>query len=59
MAQEIKLSLEVAEINQILSALGKEPYVEVFDLVDKIRRQAEQQMGPDGQPQARKSPGVS
>lgn len=44
MTKEITLRLELQELNQILAALGREPYVEVFGLVDKIRAQAAQQM---------------
>lgn len=36
----IHLELELAEVNGILSALGKFPFEQVADLVEKIRDQA-------------------
>ena len=40
----MKLDLTVQEINLILQALGNAPYVQVFELVQKIREQAQAQM---------------
>ena len=48
--QEIKLVLTLDEINQILSALGSQPYKDVFQLVNKIQQQAQAQL--DSQPPA-------
>lgn len=42
--QEINLTLTLAEINQILDALGDKPYKQIYQLVDKIQRQAESQL---------------
>lgn len=42
--QEIKLVLTLAEINQILAALGSQPYKDVFTLVGKIQQQAQTQL---------------
>lgn len=42
--QEITLTLTLAEINQILSSLGEQPYKEVFQLVNKIQQQAQRQL---------------
>lgn len=39
----MKLDLTVNEINLILQALGNAPYVQVFELVQKIREQAQSQ----------------
>ena len=36
----IDLNLSVQEINLILQALGQAPYVQVAELVDKIKTQA-------------------
>ena len=36
----INLELSVQEINLILQALGQAPYVQVAELVDKIKTQA-------------------
>jgi len=42
--QEIRLVLTLAEINQILAALGSQPYKDVFTLVSKIQQQAQTQL---------------
>jgi hypothetical protein len=42
--QEIKLVLTLDEINQILSALGSQPYKDVFQVVTKIQQQAQAQL---------------
>lgn len=41
---DLTLSLTLPEINQILDALGKRPYEEVFQLVSKIQQQAQGQI---------------
>ena len=48
--QEIKLVLTLDEINQILAALGSQPYKDVFQLVTKLQQQAQAQ--PESQPPA-------
>ena len=40
----IKLELSQDEINQILFVLAKKPYEEVFELIGKIREQANKQL---------------
>lgn len=48
--QEIQLTLTLAEVNQILAALGEKSYKEVFQLVSKIQAQASAQLnGAQGQ----------
>ena len=42
--QNISLRLTLEEINQVLSALGDQPYVKVFQLIQKIQQQASGQM---------------
>ena len=42
--QEIQLTLNIAEINQILEALGQRTYSDVYRLVGKIQEQAENQL---------------
>jgi hypothetical protein len=42
--QEIQLTLTLAEVNQILAALGEKSYKEVFQLVSKIQGQASTQL---------------
>jgi hypothetical protein len=40
----MKLDLTINEINVILQALGNAPYAQVFELVEKIRTQAQAQV---------------
>jgi hypothetical protein len=40
----MKLELTINEINMILQALGNAPYAQVFELVEKIRTQAKEQL---------------
>jgi hypothetical protein len=42
--QEIQLQLSLAEVNQILDALGEKSYKQVYELVLKIQQQAENQL---------------
>ena len=42
----MKLDLTIQEINMILQALGNAPYAQVFELVQKIREQAQSQIQP-------------
>ena len=46
---EIQLQLTLAEVNQILDALGQKAYKEVYQLIGKIQQQAEGQL-QDHQP---------
>ncbi len=43
-SRTVELSLTLAEVNQILDALGTQPYVRVFQLIGKIQQQAEGQL---------------
>lgn len=40
----MKLDLELNEVNIIMQALGNMPYAQVFELVQKIREQAQAQI---------------
>lgn len=42
--EQISINLNLEEVNQILEALGQRPYVEVFQLIGKIKFQAEMQV---------------
>jgi hypothetical protein len=42
--QELELKLILDEVNQILSALGAQPYKEVYAVVNKIQQQAQRQL---------------
>jgi len=40
----LKLDLTIQEVNAILAGLGRLPYEAVFELVEKIRAQAKEQV---------------
>lgn len=40
----MKLDLTLPEINAVMAALGNMPYAQVFELVQKIREQAQAQV---------------
>jgi hypothetical protein len=40
----LELTLAVADINQILEALGQMPYARVYQLIGRIQQQAEAQL---------------
>ena len=42
----MKLDLTIAEVNAIMQARGNAPYAQVFELVQKIREQAQAQVQP-------------
>ena len=43
-AQPINLEVSLDELNKILTALGNQPYVQVFELITTIQQQAELQL---------------
>ena len=45
----ITLNLTLEEVNKILSALGSQPYAEVYEIVSKIQQQAQGQMAPQAE----------
>jgi hypothetical protein len=47
--QEVQLELTVAEVNQILDALGDKSYKQVYQLIIKIRQQSEDQLQSNDQ----------
>ena len=42
--EQITINLTIEELNKILESLGERPYVEVFQLINKIQAQAEAQL---------------
>lgn len=42
--KEIKLELKIEEINQVLTALGNLPFIQVHELIGKIQAQATGQL---------------
>lgn len=42
--EQISINLTLEEVNQILESLGQQRYVEVFQLISKIKVQAEAQV---------------
>jgi len=47
--QEVQLQLTLAEVNQILDALGEKSYKQVYQLIIKIQQQAESQLQKNDQ----------
>jgi hypothetical protein len=47
--QEVQLQLTLAEVNQILDALGEKSYKQVYRLIIKIQQQAENQLEQNDQ----------
>jgi len=45
--QTIQLTLALAEVNQILEALGERPYRQVYELIGKIQEQSAGQLQLD------------
>jgi hypothetical protein len=46
--QVFTLTLNLAEVNAVLQALGRQPYDAVASLVDSIRAQAQAQLSSSG-----------
>ncbi|MFI6520891.1 hypothetical protein ACIBF1_35425 [Spirillospora sp. NPDC050679] len=46
MEQRLTLKLTLPQVNQILDALGKLPYAEVYELIGDLQRQARTQLEP-------------
>lgn len=44
--QELNFHLSVGEANQILDALGQQPYIQVHELIMKLQQQAAGQLQP-------------
>lgn len=42
--RKIQLTVTLPQVNQILEALGRQPYAEVYELIDQIQQQAAQQL---------------
>lgn len=45
----IDLNLSIEEANLILEGLGELPYARVFQLIQKIQQQAQQQLNSNGE----------
>ena len=45
----MKLELTINEVNAIMQALGNMPYAQVFELIQKIREQAQPQVAAPAQ----------
>jgi hypothetical protein len=46
----ITLTLSIQEANLVLQALGNAPYATVFELIEKIKAQAQGQVQPQEEP---------
>lgn len=56
--QDITLRLNIGQINLLLEALGSQPYLRVYELIEVLQRQAQAQLGemePAGNPTADES----
>jgi len=42
--KSLKIELSPEEVNKVLTALGNMPYVQVYELIDKMKQQAEEQL---------------
>ena len=47
---EIKLVLTLDETNVVLSALGDKPFIQVAELIGKVREQAQPQVPDENKP---------
>jgi hypothetical protein len=47
MEQTINLELTVSEVNTILASLGKHPFVEIANLIGKIKQQGDAQVATE------------
>ena len=46
--KNLKLTLPLDDVNLILKALGQMPFSEVYQVIEKINRQANEQLGAEG-----------
>lgn len=42
--EKTKITLSIDEVNKILGALGQQPYVHVFELINSIQQQVTDQL---------------
>ncbi len=42
--EQIKLDLSLEEINTIIEALGKEPFIKVYKIIEKLHLEANKQL---------------
>lgn len=47
----IHLELSLEEVNKILSSLGQQPYIQVAELIGKIRDQGNKQINQPAKPE--------
>ncbi|EKU96512.1 hypothetical protein Lepto7375DRAFT_0517 [Leptolyngbya sp. PCC 7375] len=57
--EQISINLTLEEVNKILESLGRLPYTEVFQLIYKIKAQAEAQVQANEMRQQEHSPAVA
>jgi hypothetical protein len=46
--EKAQLTLTIDEINKVLTALGQQPYMQVFELITKIQVQVTEQLNKQG-----------
>lgn len=47
MKKTIQLELSIEEVNMIISSLSKEPFIDVYKLIEKIHLQSKEDRGTD------------
>lgn len=50
--ETLNIELSVNEVNQVLQSLGSQPFVQVVELIQKIKTQAETQVAQANKPPA-------
>ncbi len=50
--KNITVTLTVAEWNVILNALGKQPYIDVVNIIQAMNEQAKDQLNPPKEPES-------
>ena len=56
--QDITLKLSVGQINLILEALGNQPYLRVYELIELLQTQAQTQLS-EPEPETHQPPGAA
>ena len=57
--EQISINLTLEEVNKILESLGQLPYTDVFQLINKIKAQAEAQVQANEMRQQEHNPAVA
>jgi len=47
-AKNVSVELSVEELNKVIHGLVQMPYAQVYDVIEKIKKQAGEQLNPSG-----------